>query len=146
MATRLRPVTQSHFQISINGDPSRTFFTKFSGLSEKRQTSTYPDGQKRRLYKVAGMTEADDITIGCPYDPEACDPLLDYLEKLRDSGETAQITVSPINDSSDPTPRGPGFQFEGCQIVGVKVLEADRSSNNVAMLEATFAYVEYRRG
>ncbi|MBW4443084.1 MAG: phage tail protein [Plectolyngbya sp. WJT66-NPBG17] len=141
---RLKPITQSHYLVSSPSLPD-AYFSEFSGIKEKKQTSKYPDGVRRRMYTVAGMVEIEDVTISVEFDPRVHRPILAAYERLRDNEQEIKLSVVPVDSSDDPRPVGEGFNLFGCLVTGVEVAQANRSSADTSKLVITIAPGEYTR-
>lgn len=141
---KLKPITQSHYLVTSPSLPD-TFFTEFSGIKEKKETSKFADGIRRRMYTVVGMVSLEDVALSVEYDPRVHGPVLSAYERLRDTEEEIKISVVPVDSSDDPKPIGQGFNLFGCQVTGVEVAQANRSSSEASKLIITLAPGEYTR-
>ena len=141
---KLKPITQSHYLVSSPSLPD-CYFSEFSGIKEKKETSKYPDGVRRRMYSVSGMTSIEDVTLSVEFDPRVHDPILAAYERLRDSEEQIKVSIVPVDSASDPTPIGKGFNLFGCQVVGVEMAQVNRSSSEVSKFVISLTVDEYTR-
>jgi hypothetical protein len=142
--TKLKPITQSHYLVSSPALPD-CYFSEFSGVKEKKETSKYPDGVRRRMYTVVGMTSIEDVTLSVEFDPRVHEPILAAYERLRDSEEEIKVSVVPVDSGDDPRPIGKGFNLFGCTVIGVEVAQANRGSSEVSKLVISIAPSEYTR-
>ena len=145
-ARMLNPLTESHYIVEIEGDPSRTKFTDCSGIAIVSETSEYSDGQARRIYKVVGMAKTENCKLSTPFDPEIHQPLLDLLDNMRNSKMRRSITITPVGDGNDPSPRGTGYTLVGAQLVKCEFADVNRGSAKVSLLKLEFAYDYYQQG
>jgi hypothetical protein len=146
MARKLRPLTESHFVVQLEGDPTGTAFTDCSGINASAETSEYSDGVARRIYKCVGMVKQENVKLSTPFDPDVHAPLIAALERMRDTQDRRNITITPVGDGNDPTPRGDGFTLIGCQLVKFECGDTNRGSAKAAMLKLEFCYDYYQVG
>lgn len=142
---KLKPTTQTHWLVTSPAFPD-CFFTEFSGVKEKKETTKYPDGIRRRTYEITTMTAIEAVTLATPYDPRVHDASMGIYERLRDSEEEFSVSVVPVDSSDDPKPIGKGFTLFGCVISGVEVAEVNRGSGDVSKLSLMMIPNEYKRG
>lgn len=143
--SRLKAITQSHWLVQSPAFQS-VYFTEFSGIKEKTETATVPDGMKRRTYKIRGMTSLDSMTLSTPYDPTKHDAVIATYQRLRDSDEIINVSVTPVDSNSDPKPIGKSFSLMGVQVTGIEIATVNRGSTDVAMLVLSFEADEFKQG
>lgn len=133
----LRPITKAQYEVSFvgpNGPTLTATFTKFSGVNDSSDSSTYANGTGNRLYHVVGPRTADNITLTAPYDPT----LYKQLEKywLTYNCEYITVTVTPrdcIGNGSAPA--GGEYTMYECRFVSITTADVDRESGDVQEIE-----------
>ena len=133
----LRPITKAQYEVSFASGGAITFtsvFTKFSGVKDSSDTSTYANGTGNRLYHVVGPRKADQITLTAPYDPTIFKKLeqfwLDY------NCEYITVTVTPRDCRGDGSaPTGGQYALYECRLVSVTTADVDRESGDVQEIE-----------
>lgn len=133
----LRPITKAQYEVSLASGGGRTFtsvFTKFSGVSDSSDTSTYANGTGNRLFHVVGPRTADNITLTAPYDPTVFKDLeqfwLDY------NCEYITVTVTPRDCSGvGSAPTGGQYVMYECRFVTITTADVDRESGDVQEIE-----------
>jgi hypothetical protein len=134
----LRPITKAQYEVSFASGGGTTFtsvFTKFSGVNDSSDTSTYANGTGNRLYHVVGPRTADNVTLTAPYDPTIFKAL--ELFWLNYNCEYITVTVTPRDCSgkgSEPSAGGQYLMYE-CRFVSITTGEVDRESGDVQEIE-----------
>lgn len=136
----LRPITKSQYQVSFvapGGPILIATFTKFSGIKDSSDDSTYANGTGNRLYHLSGPRKADNVTLTAPYDPTIFKQLEQYW--LRYNCEDITITVTPrgCNDNGS-APAGGQYTCYGCRFLSINTAEVDRESGDVQEIEVEF--------
>lgn len=112
------------------------YFTKCSGLEEKFEVTEYSDGISKRLRKVRGMSQIEDVKLEKPFDPEFDDALLTLCQEYCDLERELTVTVQPVKRCGDIRQYGnKKLTLMGCKIVTVKGFEVDTKGKDVATLE-----------
>ena len=138
MPTRLKPLTQAEFLVTVAGVDG--YFTKCSGLEEKFDTSEYSDGLSRRLRKLRGPGQIEDVELTKAFDPEADSAIVTLCQEYCDLETDLTITVQPCKRCGEIRQYGnKKLTLLGCKIVGIKGFEADATSNDVSELSITLS-------
>lgn len=134
MATRLRPIAQDAFRMTIAG--IETVFSKFEGGEEKYETGDYVDPTDRRKKKVKSALEVENITLTKIYNPIDDAPLVDLWQKDQASPkDDYTATKQAIKKDKEQTALGRPTTYYGCQLVRFKYPDGDVESSETAMLE-----------
>jgi hypothetical protein len=136
----LRPLTKSQYEVSFTALGGPTFtavFTKFSGIKDSSEESTYANGTGNRIYHVVGPRTADNVTLEAPYDPTIFKQLeqfwLDY------NCNPITITVTPRScNSIGEAPGGGQYICYECQFLSITTADVDRESGDVQTIETEF--------
>lgn len=143
MVTRLKPLTQAEYLVTVANVDG--YFTECSGLEEKFDTSTYSDGLSRRLRKLRGPGEIEDVELTKPFDPEADDALVTLCQEYCDLETELTITIQPCKRCGEVRQVGnKKLTLLGCKIVGVKGFEVDATSNDVSTLKITLSVDDWQ--
>ena len=133
----LRPITKAQYEVSFTaiGGPTLTaVFTKFSGVKDSADSSTYANGTGNRIYHVVGPRTADNITLTAPYDPSIFKQLEQFWLKYNCNPITVTITPKDcIGEGSAPT--GGQYICYECQFTSITTAEVDRESTDVQEIE-----------
>ena len=136
----LRPITKSQYEVSFSalGGPTLTsVFTKFSGINDNSDSSTYANGTGNRIYHVVGPRTADNITLTAPYDPLIFRPLEEFW--LEYNCEPITVTVTPRSCDGESAGLGGGqYICYECQFVSITTADVDRESADVQEIEVEF--------
>jgi hypothetical protein len=154
----LRPITKSQYEVSFTalgnaGAPAATYtavFTKFSGIKDTSESSTYANGTGNRLYHVVGPRKADDVKLTAPYDPTIFKSLeqfwLDY------NCNPITVTITPTSCDGSYQEAFAGYNTVGgqyvcyeCQFVSISTADVDRESGNVQEIEVDFTVNYWER-
>jgi hypothetical protein len=137
----LRPITKSQYVVSFSafGGPSfSAVFTKFGGINDSSDSSTYANGTGNRLFHVVGPRTADNVNLTAPYDPSIFKELeqfwIDY------NCEYITVTVTPrdcTGQGNEPTTGGEYILYE-CRFVSITTADVDRESGDVQEIEVEF--------
>lgn len=131
--------TQRQFLISVGG-VSGYFATK-SGGNVSSATSKVWDGGARRPDVLAAPPEAENLTVGRPYDAARDAPIIKELKGQ--VGEfTATVTVQPTDRNLARLDVDPDV-YPDALLVRVGDPEADAGSGDAARFELEFAVGDY---
>ena len=136
----LRPITKSQYEVSFSalGGPTLTsVFTKFSGINDNSDSSTYANGTGNRIYHVVGPRTADNITLTAPYDPSIFKPLEEFW--LNYNCEPITVTITPRScDGLGAAIGGGQYVCYECQFTSITTADVDRESADVQEIEVEF--------
>ena len=141
----LRPITKAQYEVSftaIGGPTFTSVFTKFSGIKDSSDDSTYANGTGNRLYKIVGPRVADNVTLTAPYDPAIFKQLEQFW--LIYNCNPITVTITPRDciglgesNSGYGTTGGQYVLYE-CQFVSISTADVDRESGDVQEIEVEF--------
>lgn len=143
----LRPITKSQYEVSFVAPDGPTLiatFTKFSGIKDSSDDTTYANGTGNRLFHLTGPRKADNVTLTAPYDPSIYKDLEIYW--LEYNCEDITITVTPkdcIGEGS--APEGGQYICYGCRFLSINTAEVDRESGDVQEIEVEFTVNSWDR-
>lgn len=139
MATKLKPISIANFRVVVEG--VSTYWTKFSGFSESRNTFEYNDGLDNQIQEYPnGMVKKTKLTATKPFDPRVDWPTLELFDTFCDD-DGLTITVEPINNCKSAERIGTKtMTYYGCQLVDRKGGDVDREGTGGSMLELAFTY------
>lgn len=143
----LRPITKAQYEVSFVAPGGPTLiatFTKFSGIKDSSDDSTYANGTGNRLYHLTGPRKADNVTLTAPYDPTIYKQLEIFW--LQYNCQDITITVTPkdcIGNASAPT--GGQYTCYGCRFLSINTAEVDRESGDVQEIEVEFTVNSWDR-
>lgn len=136
----LRPITKAQYEVSFTALGGQTFtavFTKFSGIKDSSDDSTYANGTGNRIYHLVGPRTADNVTLTAPYDPSIFKALEQFW--LTYNCEPITVTVTPRDCSGQGSAVGGGqYICYECQFLSINTAEVDRESGDVAEIEVEF--------
>lgn len=136
----LRPITRAQYEVSFVAPGGPTLiatFTKFSGIKDSSDDSTYANGTGNRLYKITGPRTADNVTLTAPYDPTIYKQLEIFW--LQYNCQDVTITVTPKDCvGNGSAPAGGEYTCYGCRFVSINTAEVDRESGDVQEIEVEF--------
>jgi hypothetical protein len=139
----LVPITKSQYEVTFTcptAVPALSLvavFTKFSGINDNSDSSTYANGTGNRIYHVVGPRTAENVTLTAPYDPNVFIPLEKFW--LKYNCEPITITVTPRSCNGEAGAAGGGqYVCYECQFMSIKTAEVDRSSADVQEIEVEF--------
>lgn len=136
----LRPLTRAQYEVSFvapGGPVLIATFTKFSGIKDSSDDSTYANGSGNRLYKLTGPRTADNVTLSGPYDPTIYKQLEIFW--LQYNCQEITITVTPKDCvGSGSAPAGGEYTCYGCRFISINTAEVDRESGDVQEIEVEF--------
>jgi hypothetical protein len=143
----LRPLTKAQYEVSFSALGGPTFtavFTKFSGIKDSSEESTYANGTGNRIYHVVGPRTADNVTLEAPYDPSIFKQLeqfwLDY------NCNPVTITVTPRDcNGGGAAPGGGQYICYECQFLSITTGEVDRESGDVQTIEVEYTVNYWER-
>lgn len=140
------PKTKADWLVQI-GNLSKAYWPNFSGLSDSTGTTEYSDGFRRRLYKLNGPRNVENVTMTKPYNPNEDVALIQWwLAWCNAQGTEETITVQPVTYCPDPEPDGSAITFLGCRPASLKVAEVDKTSSDISTIELTFSVDDYSVG
>jgi len=136
----LRPLTKAQYEVSLvapNGPTLTATFTKFSGIKDSSDSSTYANGTGNRLFHLVGPRKMDDITLNAPYDPTLFKQLEQYW--LTYNCEYITVTVTPRSCTGDTSaPAGGQYTCYECRFISLNTADVDRESGNPQEIEVQF--------
>lgn len=136
----LRPITKAQYEVSftaLGGQSFTAVFTKFSGIKDSSDDSTYANGTGNRIYHLVGPRTADNVTLTAPYDPSIFKTLEQFW--LTYNCEPITVTVTPRDCSGQgAAPTGGQYTCYECQFLSITTGEVDRESGDVAEIEVEF--------
>jgi hypothetical protein len=133
----LRPITKAQYEVSftaIGGPTFTSVFTKFSGIKDSSDDSTYANGTGNRLYHVVGPRTADNVTITAPYDPSIFKDLEQFWLTYNCNPITVTVTPRDCSGEGAATSGGQYIMYE-CQFVSITTADVDRESGDVQEIE-----------
>ena len=133
----LRPITKAQYEVSFvgpNGPTLTATFTKFSGIKDSSDSSTYANGTGNRLFHLVGPRKMDDITLRSPYDPTLYKQLEQYW--LNYNCEYITVTVTPRDCTGNGSaPAGGQYICYECRFISINTADVDRESGNPQEIE-----------
>jgi hypothetical protein len=133
----LRPITKAQYEVSFvgpNGPTLTATFTKFSGIKDSSDSSTYANGTGNRLFHLVGPRKMDDITLSSPYDPTLYKQLEQYW--LNYNCEYITVTVTPRDCTGNGSaPAGGQYICYECRFISINTADVDRESGNPQEIE-----------
>lgn len=143
----LRPLTKAQYIVTFTalGGPSFVaVFTKFGGINDSSDSSTYANGTGNRIYHVVGPRTADNVQLTAPYDPAIFKALENFW--LDYNCQPITITVTPKScDGDGAAPGGGEYICYECQFVSIVTGEVDRESADVQTIEVEFTVNYWER-
>jgi hypothetical protein len=132
------PIARSQYLVTLKSVDA--YWQSFSGLSDEAQTTQYSDGLGNRTYTLVGARQAQNVTLTKAFDPVADKQTIDWYKNYC-AGTDQELTISvvPVKYCPEPEPIGPSLILYGCKPVSLKFGEADKTSNDVSMIEISFA-------
>ena len=133
----LRPITKAQYEVSMTAIGGPTFtsvFTKFSGVKDSSDSSTYANGTGNRLYHVVGPRTADNITLTAPYDPQIFKALEQFWLNYNCNPVTVTVTPRDCIGQGEAAGGGQYVMYE-CQFTSITTAEVDRESGDVQEIE-----------
>jgi hypothetical protein len=143
----LRPLTKAQYEVSftaINGPTFTAVFTKFSGIKDSSEESTYANGTGNRIYHVVGPRTADNVTLEAPYDPS----IFKQLEQFWLDYNCNPITITVTPRSCNATGEAPGggqYVCYECQFLSITTADVDRESGDVQTIEVEYTVNYWER-
>lgn len=135
----LRPITKAQYEVSFvaAGASYIAVFTKFSGIKDSAEDSTYSNGTGNRLFHLTGPRKADDVTLTAPYDPTVFKGLEQFW--LTYNCQDVTVTITPKDCvGNGSAPGGGQYICTGCRFKSIKTAEVDRDSGNISEIEVVF--------
>lgn len=143
----LKPLTKAQYEVSFVAPGGPTLiatFTKFSGIKDSSDDSTYANGTGNRIYKLTGPRTADNVTLTAPYDPLIYKELEIFW--LEYNCEEITITVTPKDCvGNGSAPAGGEYSCYGCRFLSINTAEVDRESGDVQEIEVEFTVNSWDR-
>ena len=143
----LRPITKSQYEVSFTALGGPTFtavFTKFSGINDNSDSSTYANGTGNRIYHVVGPRTAENVTLIAPYDPSIFKPLEEFW--LNYNCEPITVTITPRScDGQFEAVGGGQYICYECQFMSITTADVDRESADVQEIEVEFTINYWER-
>jgi hypothetical protein len=143
----LRPLTKSQYEVSFTALGGPTFtavFTKFSGINDSSEESTYANGTGNRIYHVVGPRTADNVTLEAPYDPTIFKQLEQFWLAYNCNPITITITPRSCNSVGEAPGGGQYICYE-CQFLSITTADVDRESGDVQTIETEFTVNYWER-
>lgn len=129
---------QRQFLVSVAGIDG--FFATKSGGNVSADVSRVWDGGQDRPELLPAPAEADNLTVGRPYDPDRDGPLLNSL-RIQVGRFVTTVTVQPTD--RDLAPVGDPQVFPLALLSSVNEPDTDAASGDVATLELEFTIGQY---
>jgi hypothetical protein len=143
MPSRLKPLTQSEYLVTIADVTG--YFTECSGLEETFETSEFSDGLSKRLRKVRGISQIEDVELTKPFDPEIDGAILELCQEYCELERELTVTIQPIKRCGEIRQYGnKKMTLLGCKLIGVKGFEVDTTSNDVSTLTITLSVDDWQ--
>ena len=142
----LSPITKSQYNVSFSAGTQQfiAVFTKFSGVNDQSDSSTYANGTGNRLYHVIGPRTAENVTLTAPYDPVVFKSLEQYW--LDYNCEYITITVTPRDcKGNGSAPAGGVYTLNQCRFVSITTADVDRESGDVQEIQVEFTVDSWTR-
>jgi hypothetical protein len=143
----LRPLTKAQYIVTfaaLGGPSFVAVFTKFGGINDSSDTSTYANGTGNRIYHLVGPRTADNVQLTAPYDPTIFKQLEQFW--LRYNCQPITITVTPKSCDGDGAAAGGGeYICYECQFMSIKTGEVDRESADVQEIEVEMTVNYFER-
>ena len=144
----LRPITKSQYEVSFSCPAANlsfnAVFTKFSGINDNSDSSTYANGTGNRIYHVVGPRTAENVTLTAPYDPTVFKKLEQFW--LKYNCEPITVTITPRSCNGEGEAQGGGeYTCYECQFMSIKTAEVDRESADVQEIEVEFTVNNFTR-
>ena len=136
------PITQSQFTVSTSAFPG-TFFTKFSGIEDASENSTYADGLDFRLFYLIGLSKLGEMTIEIPHSPVLHEDLILYKKENPCSRFTTNIVPVNCDGSRIRSAANTNLVLTGCQMTKVQAFQVDRNSSTPASIVLSFVSDDY---
>jgi hypothetical protein len=132
------PSAQRQFLVKVAGIDG--FFSTKTGGNISADTTKVYDGGDPTPYVLAAPAEAENVTVGRPFDPNRDSPLLARLRN-RVGRDTFTVSVTPTD--RDYVVIGAATVYPDALLVAVNEPEADASSGDAATLELEFAVASF---
>lgn len=129
---------QRQFLVKVAGIDG--YFATKSGGNVSSDTNKVYDGGDVTPYVMAGPAEAENVTVGRPYDPVRDGDLLSRL-RTRVGRETFTVSITPTD--RDLVVVGGPTVYPDALLVSVSEPEADAGSGDAAMFELEFAIAAF---
>lgn len=139
------PIAQSRFIVTSTAFPG-SFFTKFSGLEDASENSTYADGQDFRLFYLLGLSKLAEMTIDIPHSPTLHEDLILYKKENPCSRFVVAITPVNCDGTEIQSATNTTLFLTGSQLTKVQAFQVDRNSSAPAMITLTFVSDDYYLG
>ena len=136
------PIPQSRFKITSSAFPG-TYFTKFSGIEDASENSTYADGLDFRLFYLLGLSKLNEMTIEIPFSPTIHDELILYKKENPCSRFTVVITPLECDGTNLASSRKIALQLTSCQLTKVQAYTVDRNNSTPSMITLSFVADDY---
>lgn len=139
------PIAKSLFTVTTTAFPG-TYFTKFSGLDDKAETSTYADGLDLRMYYVKGLAKLSEMTLELPFSPGLNSDIIMYQKNNPCSRFITVVTPAVCKGNIVKATGKNVLYLTSCQMTGVKAYEADLNSSELSYISLTFVADDYYLG
>jgi len=143
----LRPLTKAQYVVTFTalGGPSFVaVFTKFAGINDSSDTSTYANGTGNRIYHLVGPRTADNVKLTAPYDPAIFKELENFWLSYDCQPITITITPKSCNGENEADGGGEYICYE-CQFVSIMTGEVDRETADVQTIDVEFTVNYWER-
>jgi hypothetical protein len=130
----LNPSAQRQFYVKVDGIDG--YWSTKSGGNISSDTTKVYDGGDPTPYVLASNPEAENITVGRPYDARRDGPL---LKRLRNRAGRDTFTISVTPTDRDYVVVGDPVTYPDALLIGVNDPEVDASSGDAANIELEFA-------
>lgn len=158
MAATLTPITQAQYKVTITVGSIVTdmYFTTFSGFKDQASTAQYADPQLARMHNIVGPKTLQPMTVSVPFDPDDSKHkgLLESWNKI--SCQVGNVLITPQRCDVNASGLGVAgdaqvayagtatLNLQGVRFTSLTVMNVDRSSSNVSMLELGFIADNYQ--
>jgi hypothetical protein len=119
-------------------------FTKFGGIKDSADSSTYANGTGNRLYHVVGPRKADNVSLTAPYDPTIFKALEQFWLDYNCNPITITITPRDCSGQNSAAAGGQYICYE-CQFTSISTADVDRESGTVQDIMAEFTVNYWER-
>ena len=136
------PISQSQFTVTSTAFPG-TYFTKFSGIEDSSESTTYADGLDFRLFYLLGLSSLGEMTIDIPHSPELHEDLILYKKENPCSRFVTVITPVNCDGTSISSSARTALYLTECQMTKVNAFTVDRGSSSPAIIQLSFVADDY---
>ncbi|AUT00892.1 hypothetical protein CLI64_11055 [Nostoc sp. CENA543] len=152
----IAPIANSDYLLTIEGlsvGSAPAYFSTFSGVKFNLASAEFNDGLSNvKRYVEGGVKSYQNVTIAKPHDPEADQPVIDFL-KTKEDGSKFSFRARPVRKTGNGNKaniyRGnKAWDFTGCQLVSWSCAENvdtnDGAQTVMLTIEFRVEQVEYK--